>query len=292
MIQDGDAVFGKKYGKTAKYTDSDGKRRKIMIYTELIPSQRLPESFDGMRVLHLSDLHAKQFGKDNTALVRLCRRLSPDIICFTGDIFSRNETLEAVSAKLPFMKSLCDIAPTYYIRGNHENDADSIAEAFEEGMRKIGVNVLRNEMTAFTRNGESITICGIELPRSCYRRENGSYRDLTPASINMMKELIGDAPEGYTLLLAHTPLPFGEYAEWGADLTLSGHVHGGIIRLFGTGLLSPERRFFPRYTNGVYSIKTDRAQHFMEVSAGLGKFRINNPPSVTVCILARRNDND
>ena len=64
MIQDGDAVFGKKYGKTAKYTGSDGKRRKIMIYTELIPSQKLPKSFDGMRVLHLSDLHAKQFGKD------------------------------------------------------------------------------------------------------------------------------------------------------------------------------------------------------------------------------------
>ncbi len=273
-------------GLTAVLTDKGQLKLQVLTYEVLSP--KLPEAFNGLRVLHLSDLHAKKFGSQSLGLAAACRSLSPDMICFTGDTFSRNEQLPAVMDKLPLMQQLKETAPTYYIRGNHENDRPKLAEPFESELTRLGIHVLNNESSCFERGGESISITGIVLPRECYRLPNGSYYGLRTVTPQLIRELAGSPDrERFTLLLAHTPLPFHAYAAWGADLTLSGHIHGGVVRIGGVGLLSPERKFFPRYTKHLYRIRTPHGFSCMEVSAGLGKFRVNNPPSITICKLRR-----
>ena len=273
-------------GVAAIITDSGQTRLQTLTYE--VCSSKLPKEFEGLRILHLSDLHAKQFGHNNMGLAALCRSLRSDMICFTGDVFSRNEEFAAVMDKLGLMQALAETAPTYYIRGNHENDRPELAESFESELRVLGIHVLRNESTLFERSEASITVTGLELPWDCYRLPNGSYFGLRRVTPSLVKDLAGTANNsGFNLLLAHTPLPFHAYAAWGADLTLAGHIHGGIVRIGGVGLLSPERKFFPRYTKHLYRIRTPQGFRSMEVSSGLGKFRVNDPPSVSICILRR-----
>lgn len=273
-------------GPAAIMTDSG--RLKLEFCTYEVFSAKLPAAFDGVRVLHLSDLHAKKFGRRNMGLAAACASLRPDIICFTGDSFSRNEEFSAVMDKLDFMGSLAETAPTFYVRGNHENDRPKIAEPFETELRKLRIHVLRNQQEDFFRGGSAIKVTGLELPRECYRLPNGSYFGLKKVTPPLLNELAGRADRSvFNLLLAHTPLPFHAYAAWGADLTLSGHVHGGISRIGEVGIFSPERKFFPKYTKHLYRIRTPQGFSSMEVSAGLGKFRINNPPTLSICILRR-----
>lgn len=270
-----------------RYIDRPVKR--LRFYAAEISSPRLPESFDGLRVMHLSDLHAKDYGRNGCRLVKACGRHMPDIIVFTGDLFSRNESIGRVMTRVEMMRGLMKLAPVYYIIGNHEGDAPGKTAQLCSALSDIGVTVLRNSRTELCINGESIRIYGLELPQECYHDENGSYRHLRRLTVRDIDERLGTpASESFNLLLAHSPMQFKEYADWGADLTLSGHVHGGVVRILGTGLLSPERRFFPRYTKGVYRRSTGRGEAVMEVSAGLGKFRINDPESVSICILRRQ----
>lgn len=274
----------------AKYLDRPVRR--LRFYVSETESPRLPESFDGLRVMHLSDMHAKDYGKNGCRLVRACARHKPDIIVFTGDIFSRNESMERIMTRVPMMKALTRLAPVYYITGNHEGDTPQRTAALCRAMSEAGVQVLRNDSARLTRGGEHINIYGLELPPECYHDEWGGYRHLRRLTVGDIDKRLGrPEAEEFNLLLAHSPIQFREYADWGADLTLSGHVHGGVVRIFGVGLLSPERRFFPRYTRGIYRRQTARGESVMEVSAGLGKFRINNPESVPICIL-RRQKND
>lgn len=270
----------------------DGRRHSVFEYTYEMFSPKLPAALDGLKVLHLSDLHFAEFGAENTELAALCKAARPDIICFTGDAFSREDSFDGVMSKLPLMKALSLTAPTFFTRGNHENDSPHLAEPFEEKLRSLGIHVLDNSRVTFSAKGKTLCISGLVLPRECYRLPNGSYCGVKKVTPELLTSLL-ERPDGrhFELLMAHTPLPFHAYAAWGADLILSGHIHGGIIRVGGVGLLSPERKFFPRYTKHLYRIKTPHGMSCMEVSAGLGKFRINNPPSYSVCIL-RSKDND
>ena len=261
----------------------------IRFYEYEISSGRLPEEFDGCRLLHLSDLHARTYGRKGEQLVRACAKAAPDYIMFTGDLFSRNQSIFSIKNKVPMMRALNEIAPLYYVWGNHESDAVEKAKLMSERLAEVGVTTLRNERVRLTRGGGSIDLYGLELPVRYFHSPGGSYRRLPKLTGGELKKLLGK-PNGerFNLLLAHTPLPFVNYAEWGADLTLSGHIHGGMVRLFGIGLLSPERKFFPRYTKGVYKQRTDRGNSFLEVSAGLGKFRLNNPEMAAIVVLKKR----
>lgn len=263
--------------------------KRLRFYVSEIESPRLPEAFDGMRVMHLSDLHAKDYGSGYRTLINACRRHQPDIIVFTGDIFSRDESIQRIMTRVPMMRELADTAPVYYITGNHEVDAPEKTEILCKTLEGVGVTVLRSKSTKIFRGGEHIIIYGLEMPRECFRAADGSFRGLRKLTVGDIDDLLGrPESDGFNLLLAHSPIQFQQFAEWGADLTMSGHIHGGIIRIMGTGLLSPERRFFPKYTKGVYRRKSGRGEAVLEVSAGLGKFRINNPESVPICILRRQ----
>ena len=240
----------------------------------------LPISFEGKRVLHLSDLHSKRYGDGFNNLINSCSFLDPDYVFFTGDLFSRSET--NLDPKLLLMQRLMKLAPVYYIPGNHEGDVPDRAAVLFEALRREGVHVLVNRSEHIESGGEYINLVGAALPQSHYRTRSG-FSGRTPITPRLMRELVGRPEQGcVNVLLAHDPLPFKAYAAWGADLVFAGHVHGGVVRLPGVGgVLSPERRFFPEYSKGVYTL----GQSSMVVSAGLGKFRLHNPSQVILVTL-------
>lgn len=238
------------------------------------------------RLIHISDVHFsyKTTHAENLAVTRhilhqvqRCTRRKPvRVICVTGDLISRKYTRESFSDAFALLQKLRRIAPVLYSMGNHEMDwYESHRTAFLRQIAHAGITVLDNRTV---RLG-SIGFTGLTLPQTVYRHPNGSYRRLSAISREMVESCVGKCRLHPHILLAHTPLGFPAYAQWGADAVLSGHVHGGIIRICGRGMLSPERRFLPKYTKGCFY----ENGCMMNVSAGIGKFRINNPAEI-VCL--------
>ena len=241
----------------------------------------LPPAFDGKRILHLSDLHTKRYGDGFNNLINSCSFLEPDYVFFTGDLFSRHET--NLDPKLLLMERLIKLGQVYYVIGNHEADAPDRSHVLCEKLREMGVHVMNNRTERLEIGNEHINVTGAVLPRTHYRVGKMGFRGRTAVTPELMRELVGKPESGaVTLLLVHDPLPFEAYAEWGASVAFSGHVHGGVIRLpFVGGLLSPERCLFPKYSKGVYLNGDSR----LVVSAGLGKFRLHNPSQIILATL-------
>lgn len=230
----------------------------------------------GVKIAHVSDLHKRRFGRDN---VQLCHRIKnerPDIIIISGDLVSRTESNFSVAEKT--LRGLCKIAPVYMIYGNHEQSIspEKLPE-FEVMLAGTDVILLKNKSAAVNIRGRELKIYGLCESYSVYKK-NESYRDLDIVDAQELSRLLGDCPGGEVLLIAHNPFFGRAYAEWGAKYTLSGHVHGGAVRLFGVGLLSPERKFLPKYSKGVYTIGNMK----LLVSAGLGKLRLFDPPEIVM----------
>ncbi|MCD8327877.1 MAG: metallophosphoesterase family protein [Ruminococcus sp.] len=239
-------------------------------------TKKLPESFDGMKIAIISDLHKKSFGKDNYKLIEAVKNCVPDVIFFLGDLISRFET--TIKAPTKLITSLAKIAPVYYTYGNHEVDAD---ESVREEIKKLPMTCLLNGSVTIDKDGESINIMGVYFESEYYKNKKGGYRNLPAVSAGDINRRIGEKPDGFTLLLVHNPDYFPAYAEWGADITFSGHIHGGIIRIGKRGLLHPERKFLPKYTAGIYKIG-DKA---LALTTGLGKFRLFNASEVMLVTL-------
>jgi len=242
-------------------------------------SPRLPEGFDGCVIVQLSDLHGAYFGEDNQELLSRVREAGPDYIFLTGDLLDQyRKTPHSYAAALG--GALADIAPTYFITGNHEWAAKVVRE-LEPMLEENGVTVLANRYVMLERGGDRLALLGAEDP-------NG-YAD-QKTIVQLANEV--RAQEGahtYQLLLSHRNNLYEKYATAGVDLTLSGHAHGGFIRLPGTdGLLghSPEGlKIFPSYTAGLYPLK----HGVLAVSRGLGNqpptFRLFNRPDVPLVVL-------
>ena len=252
--------------------------RQLSVRQETVFLKTLPENFEGLRIVLIADLHRKQFGRDQCFLLDSVKAAKPDIIVFAGDLYSRSE--HHPTDKIGFMKSLAEIAPVYYSAGNHEINDPDLFEAVCHKLKSLGINVLRNRLAVLTRGRQRVNIYGLQLPLKYYNNKDGSYHDLPEPSYNDICRYLGTTDKRQcNLLIAHDPLFFSSYEQWGAGLVMSGHVHGGVIRLpFVGGLLSPERKFFPKYTKGLYRI----GNSVMAVTAGLGKFRFNNPSEVMV----------
>jgi len=239
---------------------------------------RLPQGFDGCRIVVLSDLHGAEFGEGNRDLFEAVADQDPELIFYLGDIEDRYRGPvagypEAVAA------GLSEIAPTYYVTGNHEwaiGDVPELKERLEAG----GMTVLSNESLPLERNGERIVLAGIDDP-------NGRADQKTPEAL--ASEVRAQYGDPCWLLLAHRNDRFeAQYSLLGADLVLSGHGHGGVIRLpFTDGLLSTDRTLFPSYTAGLY--EANGSQVF--VTRGLGNsgptLRLFNRPELAVLTLHR-----
>ncbi|MGN1444401.1 MAG: metallophosphoesterase, partial [Acutalibacteraceae bacterium] len=220
-------------------------------------SQKLPESFDGFQIVHVSDLHNKSFGNDNTDLLSKIKKENPDIIVITGDIVDSRHTDFDVS--LRFASQCVKIAPTYYVSGNHEHRFDNAEEMFEE-IRHTGVTVLENEKAEIRQGKDKITLYGLSA-----KQKDGFLGDYVSQITALRQENDGSA---FSVLLAHYPQYLSDYAKAGFDLVFSGHAHGGQIRIPFTnqGLFAPDQGFLPEYTGGEYSANNT----VMILSRGLG----------------------
>lgn len=251
-----------------------------------IDSQLLPKSFDGFKIVHLSDLHNKVFGEDNAPLLRLIEPEQPDIIIMTGDMISHNAP--NTEQFLNLVKNMRQLCPVYYVNGNHElSDIDSDEfKRVAEKMAEYRAVCLDNTSAEIHRGSEHIKLCGLCYTAEYYRGVREYKRNWKAFMLTDMIDYMGvKQPDEYTILLAHNPLDFDVHAEWGADLSFGGHVHGGLIRLpIVKGVFSPERRFFPKYKEGVYQV----GNSYLVASRGLGKIRINNPPEVVVVTLNKK----
>ena len=242
--------------------------------TYTISGSKLPESFHGYRIAHVSDLHNAEMGKDNKKLLAMLRDADPDMIAITGDLIdSRNTDIEVA---LRFVQEAVKIAPCYYVTGNHEARVNEYDE-LKAGIEAAGVIVLEDVRTEISLEGETITLIGVNDPS--YQTDY-LFGD-SETVMNTKLEELHTENDGFTILLSHRPELFGTYAEHDIDLALSGHAHGGQFRLpFIGGLVAPNQGLFPEYDAGIY---TDGSTN-MIVSRGIGNsilpFRINNRPEV------------
>lgn len=243
-----------------------------------IKSKKIPASFDGFRIVHISDLHNTVFGKDNNKLLKKIKNAQPDIIAVTGDIVDSRRTNTAVS--LDFLKNALSLAPVYYVTGNHEFRI-SQSKSFVSEIKKLGVTVLENESLCLNKGKDRIELYGIDDPYFY-----GEYMtDEEPYIVAHNLEELGIS-NGFSILLSHRPEFFDIYTEWGFDLVLSGHAHGGQFRLpFVGGLIAPGQGFFPEYDSGLYEKDGTK----MIVSRGLGNsiipLRLFNRPEIISVIL-------
>lgn len=235
--------------------------------------ESLPPQFDGLRVAELSDLHGRSFGKNNVRLLRTLQKARPDMICICGDLFDEKTDLTMLE---PLLTGLTDIAPVYYVTGNHEWQVKNLREILQK-MRGWGVTVLENEGRVLSRGGAEMVVAGVHDP--C-----GPYDMKTPAAL--VRELRSAQGNDFILMLSHRNDELAMWSQLGVQLVLSGHCHGGVVRLpFVGGVFGTRRELFPEYDAGVY--RQDGTTLF--VSRGLGytnvHFRLFNRPHVPIMIL-------
>lgn len=246
----------------------------LLIENKFIIMCRNEKFGDGIRIMHVSDIHKSKKGEDNCFISQIAENSSPDLIFITGDLISRDET-DFRSAKI-LLESLCKVAPVFMVFGNHEQSTgEKYTPDLLEMIENSGVQLVNNCGKYVEIGNRKFYICGV-VPKYTTYKKNNSYRNLDLFTYKDMTDTMGEKPDGNTLLLAHNPLWAEVYAEWGADYTFSGHVHGGAVRIFGKAVLSPERKLFPKYSKGVYTV----GNMMMCVSGGIGKFRICNPPEI------------
>ena len=235
------------------------------------------------KVVLLSDMHNKSFGENNQRLVRAIDKVSPDIILIAGDMYTASKGQGAKEA-LQLMEMLAKRYPVYYGNGNHEQktalypkDYGNVYQTFAKELKRLGVRHLVNEKASLA--GQKIAVYGLELGREYYRKFQKKEMDK-----GYLEKILGRPdPSEYSILIAHNPDYFEDYAAWGADLVVSGHVHGGLMRLpFLGGVISPAMRLFPKYDGGFF--KTGRS--CLILSRGLGThtlpIRIFNPGELVV----------
>lgn len=235
------------------------------------------------RLVLLSDLHNKSFGKDNGKLIDKIDSISPDRILVAGDMLTATKGKDYTTA-LSLMKRLADKYKIYYGMGNHEyrlkiypDQYEGMYDGYMTGLSKAGITPLVNESTYLPEC--NLSVCGVEIDRRYYKRFHKCPMD----SAYLTKILGQPKADVCQLLIAHNPAYFEEYAAWGADVVVSGHVHGGIMRLpvLG-GVLSPGLTLFPKYDGGRF----EKNHSTMILSRGLGThtvpLRIFNPGELIV----------
>lgn len=239
----------------------------------------ISQAFDGYKILHLSDLHNKEFGVNQTILLKTTRDLQPDIILVTGDIIDRRNV--HVDKAMNFFEEAVNIAPVYFSSGNHEYRFGRYDE-LKQRLIDVGVNVLDNEYIQIYKDEEFITLIGV----------NDLDFFQSPLDFENTIKSLSQQTQGFKILMSHKPHKVEIYKESNVDLVLSGHAHGGQIRLpFIGGLFAPGQGFFPHFTSGLYKLNSNVS---LIVNRGLGDsvfpWRINNPPEIILITLKSLNE--
>lgn len=255
-----------------------------------VSSPKLARMQGNKKIVFLSDMHNKTYGDpDSSRLVQAIRKEQPDLVLIGGDMMVGKKGHDCEPA-LRFVKQLASVCPVYYANGNHEQRAmdrpeyyGTDIERYREELREAGVHFLENEYVQISLDGTRLCIFGLEIPERCYGRFHQP-----PLGAEEIRQRIGQCPlNSYNILLAHNPGYTDVYRAWGADLTLSGHYHGGIVGIPGLGgVVAPGFFLFPKYSGGKY----DEEGTTTVVSRGLGShtipLRLFNPAEVVVIELA------
>lgn len=236
-----------------------------------VKSQKLPESFDGFKIVQLSDLHGAEFGEDGMGLVEKVKELEPDIIALTGDFVTDEGDLAAVEKLAARLTELC---PVYFISGNHEFGS-GLAVKVRNILERAGVKYLSNEYLTISRGEDGILLGGVEDPLA--------YADMLSPD-ELAQKMNDAAPDAFKILLGHRNYWMTEYPELPVDLIFCGHAHGGLIRIPGVGgLIGTDRRLFPDFDAGQFN----NGRYTLIVSRGLGNSvpipRVFNRPEI-VCV--------
>jgi len=254
---------------------------RFVVRTHKITDERIRRP---LRAVVLADLHNKCYGKENERLLEAVRACSPDCIIIAGDMITAKPG-KSFEPALHVLRELAKEYPVYYGNGNHEHrlklypcSYGDMAEKYEAALREIGIERMVNSHVFLQSHG--IVIYGSEIDKFYYKRFRVPFMEP-----DYLDQLLGRPdPDVYNVLIAHDPDYFPRYAEWGADLTVSGHVHGGIVRIpfLGKGIASPNIRLFPRYDGGLFY----EQGRTMLLSRGLGihtiPFRLFNPGELWV----------
>lgn len=241
----------------------------LTVSEHVMESEKIPANFDGFRITQVSDLHDATFGNQQKYLVGKVRATKPDAIFITGDLIDSNRynlqnSLDAVEQFVTF-------ADVYYVLGNHEVATNRMDEIYSK-LTEMGVQVLPNTAIEINRDGQRISILGVEDPLMGYTVEE------------MLQEaLLKVDTDTYHILLSHRPEVFDTYVASNVDLVFTGHAHGGQVRLpFIEGLVSPGQGFLPKYTSGLFTENETN----MIVSRGLGNsvvpLRLFNLPEIII----------
>ena len=256
----------------------DGNR--FIVVKQDFYSDKVKEDF---RFVLFSDLHNKVYGKNNEQLLMEIENANPEAVLIAGDLLT-SQPHQNIRPTIELMNAICQRWPVYYSLGNHETKLMMYPEDFHEQYAEfiketehVHRNVIQNQHIFLPE--KNIDLCGLEIERSYYKRFRKQQLPLS-----YVTNLVGNAKKDVCeILMAHNPAYFETYAEWGADFVLSGHVHGGIMKLpILGGVISPTMRLFPKYDGGIYH----EGKSTMLLSRGLGvhtiPLRIFNPGELHV----------
>ena len=264
--------------------------KKLRVTEYHVTSSRLPDAFAGYRIAHLTDLHSNIYGKENQRLLDIINRSMPDCILISGDMIIKNEAFDGTST-FRLLEILARKYPIYYAYGNHEKKLslhDNVKQKefmeYKKQLEAIGIVFLVDDSVIVGKDGDHIQITGIDLDLQYYRK----FRKQPLHPTTLVNQLPKQQLNCYQILLAHNPIYFEEYANWNADLVLSGHVHGGMVILpWVGGVISTQCLLFPKYDFGMFHIKHST----MILSRGLGnhsiRLRFHNPAEVCLVILEK-----
>lgn len=251
---------------------------KLQVSNYNIINNNIPIDFNNYKIVQISDFHNTKSNVLTKDIIEQVKEEEPNIIVLTGDLIDANKT--DIEVAINFIKKINNIAPIYYVSGNHEASINNY-EDFISKLKSNKVIVLDNNLDILEINESKINLIGIDDPRM--------YNDTFLSDQQIIKtelENIDYDENNYCIVLSHRPELFSTYVEKGLDLVLSGHAHGGQIRIpFIGGVVAPNQGFFPKYTSGIFE-ENDTA---MIVSRGIGNsiipFRINNRPELVVITL-------
>ncbi|MTI70341.1 MAG: metallophosphoesterase [Firmicutes bacterium] len=251
----------------------------IMVTSYKVDSKDISKAFSGYKIVHLSDIHNKKFHENGENLIKKIYKEEPDLIAITGDLIDKRRYNETLSLNL--LKKFIEIAPIYYVTGNHEFYSGKF-KGLEKKLKELNVKVLRNERVEITRDNKGLNILGID--------DYTFFNNMIEYNDNLSKLTKGLEDKNFTVLLSHRPEKISKYKQYPIDLVLSGHSHGGQIKLpFIGGLVAPDQGILPKYYSGLY--KEDKTK--MIVNRGLGNSlfpqRLFNRPEIVVITL-KNND--
>lgn len=240
----------------------------IFVRKYTVPVDNLPPAFEGFEILHISDLHSKEFGREQRRLLKKIKKHDFDMVALTGDLIDYK--IADVQPAVNLVKGLSG-KPAFFVTGNHER---WVRTNLVEALEAEGVTHLRNRAVELERGGEAILVVGVEAPHAADK--------LGPGPLPL------DAPEP-KVLLAHSPNIFMSAVRHDIDLLLVGHTHGGQVRIPGLRTLyAPGQGLWPKYDHGVFA----SGKTTMVISAGLGEstwpIRVAIKPEIVLVKLIRR----